>query len=350
MPMKDESRRAVSLGEIARLAGVSRMTVSLALRNESTRVSKKTRTTVLRIARKLHYAPDARINASMSLIRGARKKESLPIAWLNTSLERDAWTRHGYLSPYFEGAKIRSAELGYELHDFWIREPKMTSRRISEILYHRGIRGVIICPPPELGWLGHIRLNWDYFATVSFEKGFAAPSLPRVAQDHHYNMTLALKMLRRRGFRRIAVFLSAQTDRRSYHTCHAAVDYFQSKLPPAQRIPVFVHLKPDSVDRSFFDWMKKFRPDVVVGQHSQLIQWIEEAGFLVPDEVGCVHLSVDDDCTEWTGIWSRKREIGRMTVDAVVSMTQNNLFGLQKVVGDTLIRGRWHPGGTLQKL
>lgn len=339
--------KKASLGDIARIAGVSRMTVSCAMRN-SPRVKAETREEIHRIARELNFIPDARMARLMEGVREAKSKEPLPIAWLNTGKHEDAWRRFRWLSPYYEGARDRCAELGYKLDEIWLKTPEMNSRRISNILYHRGITGVIVCPSLES--LTHLRLNWSRFASVTFERAILAPRLHRVAHDYFYNMLLALKMLRRFGYRRIGVFMQQLTERKSFHGYISGLWYFHSDVDTAERVSPLIYRHVDEIKgdgQRFREWLDGERPDVVVGHHSELVNWLRAAGRKVPEEIGVVHLAMEDDCAEWAGIWSRKREIGAQVVEQLVTAMHNNNFGLPTVSHDLLIGGYWKAGATL---
>lgn len=343
--MKKPPKKVVSLGDIATAAGVSRMTVSFALRNRP-EVSEKTRSKITRIAKKLGYVPDARLALRMQQVRDTKSRERLPIAWLDLNGVKGVWRAEKSSTPYLLGAREQCEALGYELQEFWLREPGMNPRRISQILYHRGIQGLIIAPPAHLG-LTHLQLDWKFMAAATFEKALIAPRMHRVAQDSYYNMMLALKLLRRFGYQRIGVVLQQQANRRSYHAQQAAVGYFQSTLAKPSRIPPMVHIYAEIAGKEFHTWFEKYRPDVIVGQHSRVPDWVRSAGLRVPEDVGVVHLSLDDDCLDWAGIYSRKKDIGAATANIVISLLQNNQLGLPKVPMDTLVQGQWQGGKTL---
>lgn len=224
----------------------------------------------------------------------------------------------------------------------------MTTARLSKILFHRGIRGVIISPPHDGLGLGHVRLDWDNFACASFEeKVLNAPTIPRVAQDWFYNMMLALKMLRRYGYSRIGVHLEGQAERRSSHMARAAVHYFQKRIPLAERVPVKINRLPGIDLKEFSGWVHRVKPDVIIGQHGELVSAVERSGYRVPEQIGVVHLALEDDCKDWAGVWACKREIGEMAADAVIGKLQKHDYGLPLIRSDTLIPGRWHKGRTL---
>ncbi|OAM87263.1 LacI family transcriptional regulator [Termitidicoccus mucosus] len=337
--------KTVSLKDIADRTGVSRMTVSCALRN-SPRVRKETAERIRAVAKQLGYAPDPKLAAAMTGVRNAKRKTLEPIAWLNANQNARAYHDYTWLAPYRLGAAERCAELGYKLDEFWMRDPGMTDRRMSSILVARGIRGVVLCPAvlPEIT---HLRLDWKHFASVSFETAVLIPRVHRVAPDYHYNILLALKMLRRLGYRRIGLFLHRQEERRSHHTYLASFRYFQSGIPAAEHVTPLVY---DPFDKAaLFKWLDEVGPDVVLGHHSKLVAWMEESGRRVPEDIGVAHLSLDGDCEDWAGIWQHKHRIGAQTVELLVSMIQNSRFGLPDIAYETNIPGEWRHGKTLRR-
>lgn len=343
-----EAKKPVSLGDIAQLAKVSRSTVSQALRN-CPDISRITIEKVQKAARDLNYIPDARMMSFMNRVRLAKARELIRIAWLNTDEEKDCWHKEDYLRPYIEGARQRCRELGYSIDEFWLKEPGMTCRRISRILFNRGIQGVIIAPSSRIS-IGHIRLDWNKFSCASFENAVLAPRMHRITPDYFHNITLAFKRLRRLGYRRIGVFLQQLTERRSLHSYYAGVACFHATIPARERVAPLFYRHYDEIpgySEKFFSWIEKQKPDAVVCQHSKVIDWLKKRGYRVPEDLGVAHLAVENDVLDWSGIWQRKLEIGMETAESVISMLQNHRLGLPEVAHDTLIQGYWNPGTTV---
>lgn len=339
------SPRPVSLGDVAKACGLSRTAVSYALRDHPG-IPVETRSRVKAAARSLGYVPDARMAFRMEKVRGAKEKDLLPLAWLNMDMDRDAWNRHLYLRPYLEGARERCSEMGYRIEEFWGRQPGMTMRRMSEILYHRGIQAVIIAPSAFYS-AGHLRLQWKNFAAVSFDRGLLAPRIHRAVPDYFYNILLALKNLRRAGYRRIGVYLQLQTERRSTHAYAAGVLYFHSVIPKSEQVAPLFDNHRSNYREGFTRWFEKTQPDAIVCHHSEILEWLAARGVKVPRDVGVTHLATDDDVADWAGICQRKRDIGAATAEMVISLLQNYRFGLPDPALDTFIQGQWHPGRTL---
>jgi len=346
--VKKKTPSRVSISAIAEAAGISKAAAGYALQNKP-EVSRATRHRVLRIARRMGYAPDPRLASWMIRVRETKAKDLLPIAWLNVHTEEDAWHRYTFLSPYLEGARERSLQLGYHLEEFWLRQPGMTLPRISQILYQRGIEGAIVT-----NHLRHFRFDWDHLAGVSLEGGLLAPRLSRVMSDNLFNLQLALKMVKRAGYRRIGICLNDALDGASMHACRAAAYYFQMTLPKSDQIePLFYSwagrrpLENEESSEKIVAWIRYHRPEAIVGYHNQLIQFVEKAGYRVPAEIGVVHLATDDDVSDWAGIYSNKRAVGTMATEWVVSLIQNRQFGVPKTASYTAVQGTWHPGRTL---
>lgn len=336
-------KELITLGDIALKTGFSRMTISRALSNSS-KVKKETAAKIQKAAKDMGYMPDARIAIVMAHIRGSKKKEPLPIAWLNTDKNRNAWHEYQWLKPFFAGATERCNELGYRLEEFWLHEPKTTAGRLSTVLYSRGIQGVVVTPASPS--LLHLRLNWKHFSSVTFSKTLLVPNLHQVTPHHYYNMTLALKMMRRVGFRRIGLFMQAEAERRSMHMYLAAFRNFQADIPLNEHVSELIHRSPDSYN-SLKSWLSKERPDAIVGHSNLLVKWLNMAGYRVPNDVGVAHLALDGDCSGWSGILQNKYYIGEQAIEQLVSMMHNNRLGVPQIAHTIMVPGSWRLGTTL---
>jgi len=218
--------------------------------------------------------------------------------------------------------------------------------KIARMLYQRGIEGIIITFP-----IKHVRLNWEKLAGVSLEGSLLAPRLNRVRADSTFNLQLAIKSVRHLGYRRIGICLTTHMDIVSEHRLGLVIHHFYTTSLSSERVkPLFHSVAEETLEgkqTQFTEWLRREKPAVVIGNDGFLVQWVREAGYRVPEDVGVVNLSIDDDVLDWAGIYSHRKVQGQVAVEQVISLIQNCQFGVPKVPTDTYVRGYWHLGKTV---
>ncbi|MCE0484120.1 MAG: LacI family transcriptional regulator [Methylacidiphilales bacterium] len=342
--MKRKGYSKVSLGDVAKAAGLSKTSAACALKNLPG-VSKETRRRVRHIAKRLNYFPDPRLTSRMAGIRHTAAKDLLPVIWLNSNREKNAWQKYKFLSPYLEGARERCLQLGYKIEEIWARDPEFSMRRIARIIENQGIEGIIITDPAR-----HVRLHWERLAGVSIGGGLLVPHLHQVTTDVAFNLTQTFKALKRMGRRRIGLCMTEQADSFSHHDVRAVTLYFNSTIPKAHRMePLFTPytMKPEMDTSVVAAWIKRQKPDAIIGLSSRLIEWVEAAGLRVPQDVAVAHLAIEDDVLDWAGIYANKREMGRLAADKLISLITSRQFGIPAIASTTLVPGIWSPGRTV---
>lgn len=94
------------------------------------------------------YRPDPMFSALVASARHCGPQAFRGAGWLTNYPTAECW-RVGKQVEYFEGAKQRAKELGYELAEFWLREEGVSRRRLKQITTSRNILGVVVAAPPE---------------------------------------------------------------------------------------------------------------------------------------------------------------------------------------------------------
>ena len=133
---------------VAVAAGVSRATVSLALRNDRS-IAATTRSRIYAVAEQLGYKTNPLVSALMSSIHARRlSQKHTVLAYVTTDPQFAPWRTWRMFIEMHDGAKARAEELGYRLEEFPLRTPGMTPKRYVQMLQTRGILGLLIAPLP----------------------------------------------------------------------------------------------------------------------------------------------------------------------------------------------------------
>lgn len=337
----------VSLRDIAKVAKVSMMTVSLALRND-TSISAATRERVKQIAAEMGYKRDPLLSAYGQQIR--RRKSNFchsNIAWLFDWDQRDVFMKRPCLKRYWEGGKARASDLGCALDLIWIKEPGLDASRLVQIMDARGIRGYV---------LNQI-LHPDFFKTfpllnyanVSIGRIPFSPDIPTILSDSTTNALITVHQLVARGFRRIGFFQNF------FHTVQTRTEglstlYFHAhKLTGEPPLEPFLQNGPPLSDanmRAFKQWYESQRPEVIVTENDLLWDVTQKLGLRVPQDVSLVHLEITDPQYNWSGIDPLPESIGAAAIDVLTGQLFRNEFGCHNSTQSLRLRGRWLEGAT----
>ena len=339
--------KRITLREIAAEAGVSRATASRALRNDPSQ-SAETRARIRAIAQRVGYSVHPLVSTVMSGLRKARSERLTGnLAYLTAWPTRNGWKAVPTYAKYFQGAAQRARQLGYQLDEFWLREPGMSGRRMSNILETRGIQGLVIAPLPIPPSRGHLSLTWPRFAAVALGYSLWRPHFDRVVVHHAHCISLALRHLRRLRYERIGLALPAGLDERTDNNLTAAFLLYQQNIASVNRIPFFSIRKPDP--REFANWFRKHHPDVVVSCGPPTLQWMRQLRLPIPQKVGFVELDLAEADGACAGIEQPCESIGATAIDLLVAQLQRNERGVPSQPKLVQLEGRWVPGATTRR-
>jgi DNA-binding LacI/PurR family transcriptional regulator len=363
---RERTPGSTRLADIARLAGVSVMTVSRALRG-GTYCSQATRETVEKAARKLHYRSNPLVSIYQAHVRRRRSPDyQATLAWFSD------WPQQGHFETtlwdvgLWNGATRRAAQLGYRLEEYWTgrqidHSPERsaeTARRCARILHSRGIPGMIIPTlfNEEFGWC-----DWPELAISSIGEHMPGafvlhktspeirPEIYHVVfTDWFANMRLAYDRLRQLGFRRIGLMLGSWHNEHSQRRYSGAFLDQSSLRPPRERVPVFcTDTEGVSLPPGLDTWLRRHKPDAVICSENTAKGWIEACGFSVPRDLGLAYLSLASDVADWSGIDPGLEAQGAAAVDVLVNQLHNNERGRPASPVCTSFRGHWKDGTTV---
>ena len=331
--------------QIAEAAGVSRMAVSLALRN-SPKISAATGDRIREIAASLSYRPNPLVSALMTQLRSSKEVRKLStLAYVTAHSTAAGWRMPGPFASFYEGAKRRAEALGYTLEDWWLREPGMTDQRFSDILYTRDIHGVIIAPMPPGG--GTMALDWRRFASATIGYSLTGPNLHRASNDQYSTITLALRELRKLGYRRVGMAIPAESDERVKHNWSAGMLVHQQQIAPEERVPSL--LSNGEFHRDFAEWFQVHRPEAILGVNERIVLTLSGLEVRVPEDVGFAHLALSSDDVEFAGVNQNSEVVGASALELVDAQLRRNERGIPEIARTLLVPGKWVSGPTVRR-
>lgn len=335
--------KASTLQQVAAQAGVAVSTVSLALRNDP-RLPAATRARIQTIARELGYRPNPAIATLMTHVRSRRRVLDRETIAFVVPIPAGVLARHPTTVPdaYWVGASARATQLGFQLEKVWAKEEGMSGRRLSDILHARNIRGVLI--GSGVAARGHLSLDWSKFAAAIVGYSVWKPNLHRAAVNYFDSLMLALRTLKRRGYRRIGLVVHALTNERVNHQLTAAFHVFRDRLPRKERVEPLVTKRFDA--EHFAPWLRRENPDAVVANAPAVMTWIRHCGKRIPDDVGFVHLQWEEGCAPCAGIRHNIPHVGAAAIDLIAAQLHHNETGIPAHPKLVLTPGEWIEGAT----
>lgn len=202
------SHPSTTLRDVAREAGVSHMTVLRAL-NGSPQVATATAERVREVARRMSYRRDPALSA---LAAYRWRKSSHTGGAVLAFLDCDGT---GHSARVLAGARREADYLGYRIDDFPLPSTIAGQARLSRMLFHRGIRGLLFGPAnhscPFDGW------NWEEFAPVALDALAHDPPLNAVALDYFHGARTAVEYLHHLGCTRIGLAIRGDLEARTDH-------------------------------------------------------------------------------------------------------------------------------------
>ncbi len=337
---------AANLRSVAKIAGVSHVTVSRVLKNERW-VKECTRERVLEAVRLAGYRPNPLVSAAMAQRRSPdRLACSTVIAYLNCYNDQELWRSSPSQSRFLNGARTRAEELGFSVEEFHLFDRGMNPRRIQRMLESRGIAGLIVGSFRSAH--AHLSLDWDRFAAVAQAFTLTRPALHRAANHYFKSMEAALRALRRLGYRRIGLAISSEVDTRCQHAYSAAMAVYQRNIADADAIPVLNSgLKDAAILRR---WHGRWRPQVIVTPHLCAIDTLAAIGLSVPGDIALAHTDWHPNYVQWAGVDHCVETAGRAATDLLVTQLFTNQRGLPAAAISMLTEGVWVDGPSAPRI
>ena len=342
-----------TMAAVAKAAGVSKNTVSLALRG-SPRLAAGTRERIVALAVEMGYNLNPTVAQLMAELRRNRTPGyQATLAIINAHRDREAFRTHPTIPRYVQGCWARARRLGYRLDEFWLHDPDLPVARWLSILRARNIRGLII-----IGMMQQNRLPtrlarlWDEFPAVVTGVRTRDPGLSFACSDQHALALEAFEKAVALGYRRPALVLDGVIDELIEGRFTAGFLTAQSHLvAPRNRTQPFYEVAAARGDpRLFENWLKANRPDVIFTLYHEVKRWLLGLGHRVPEDVGLIQYEWREDHREWAGMDQRNDLVGEAAVDMLISMVHNHEHGVPLNPRATMIGSSWVDGQTVRRV
>lgn len=329
---------------VARAAGVSLMTVSLALRHDPS-IPAATRERVRAVAERLGYRKNPLVAALMAGLRGShpRRRGAQVIAYVESFPGNAPAQQQASLRRFRDGAKAGAARYGYRLETFQLGTGGLTEAQLERVLTARGIRGVVFAPFPQTGSV--LQQPWNTHALAAVGFSLARPQLHRAVNHQLNSIRLAIAELTARGYRRIGLAVTQHEDARAER--HWLSSALLARHENADSDRSFPLLYEDHIDRrNLLAWLREHRPEVVLSTESTVWDILRRGRLPGKARVGFAHMHLTAELAGCTGIDQNNERVASAAVDLVAEQLHANSFGPPEVPKTVLIEGRWVPGTT----
>ena len=273
--------RSVTLKDLARELGLSKSTVSRALRGHP-KVSEKTRAAVVALAQERGYEPDL-------VARSLVQRQSFSIGVVIPRIE------FPYFSMALSGAQEIASAAGYNVVICQSNESFETERSVIRTLVASRVDGLLISIAGETVDYDHIlSIHQQRLPVVLFDRVVAGESLPMVAMDNVAGAFMATEHLLKKGYRRIAHISGPPellVSRQRIQGYRKALQQAGILFREAYIVPAGFRIKNGQEAMQQLLALDE-RPDAVVAVSDNAAlgakQVIEAAGLQIPREMGLV--------------------------------------------------------------
>lgn len=337
-----------TLHDVARMVGLSTMTVSRALRGAQ-KVAPSTRDLVIHAAQKLGYKPDPHLARLMEAVRNQKTSVvRATIAVIREHVPQDGLLGPSYQYVPVEDIRRRAQGYGYEVEEFFLGKDRLTPRRLQEILHARGTEAVIVSP--QSMQLPCAQIDYSPFAVVTFGNAMQQPALHMCAGNMTVGIQIAAEQLSARGYRRIGVAVTQWIVTRSQFGYSGGLFHWQHGLPARNRVPLllFPSNEISKGREAFTQWWNKYRPDALITFDTHVPDWLRALGYRFPDDIGFVVHDWTPRMEKFAGIYQRRDQLAAAAVDLVVSQLSLREQGVPEVPRHIMIPPQWVEGPSIR--
>ncbi|HTL68754.1 MAG TPA: LacI family DNA-binding transcriptional regulator [Lacunisphaera sp.] len=340
------SGRYFTLADIAAKAGVHVTTVSLALRDHPS-IPPATRARIRAVAKEFSYQRDPLLDALNShRARRNRRPRVVNSAFVVHAGATRLFGGNHYQPLVYAGAKSAAEAHGHALDIFVVGEGHLAPARLNTILSSRGITAVLLSTF-EID-IGQLDLDWDQFCAVKIECLHLSPHLDAISNDQLQVARLAMRQLRKLGYRRIGLATAREDQTRLAESFGMGVLIEQASLPEAECVPpLFFNVSEVSLLPTLIpNWMKANEVDVIISNWPELFDIFAAAGIRLPEDIAFACLDVPPSQPKAAGVVQNHRLVGQRAMEQLAIMCETYQRGVPEAQTITFIPGFWQDGLT----
>ena len=331
----------MTLQDIAKRCGVSRMTVSRILRNYP-HVKAELRERVRACAREMGYRPDPAL-AALNRHRRAAKAGTATGERLALIVPKEAvhgWGVFPIMKELEADLREEAGRIGYRILRMGVPEDGFTLPAELRKLYNKGIRGLVIASAVNIGEVADEQ--WGDFVVVMMGQRREGNRFHAVTISFNRMAYHAYQQLARAGIRRIG-YIAGKVD--SFSEYHAV-----SPLAAIQQ--EFREMRTEILTMADFDakarkdlseWLRRFAPEAVVSIHGDPLYWIQARAPSGKGTVETVLLNRPREESSITGIVTPPGIFGRQSIQRLHQLLLDNELGLPDARTILIVDGIWTP-------
>ncbi|WFB37283.1 LacI family DNA-binding transcriptional regulator [Kiritimatiellota bacterium B12222] len=329
---------------IAEALDISVQTVSLSLRKHPS-IPQVTQQKVQDTAEAMGYRKNPLVSALMAS-RGRDLSQSgvttLAYVTFCTHLKNQ---KPSVRKQIYVGVCSRAAELGFNVQEFCLAAPTLSSKQLHRILMARGIQAVILAPPSNNET--SLTMDCSPFAIAALGNNLQSPAVHRVTSGIYDVFLSMMQELHSLGYRRPGLCINPNNDANLNWQWGSLFDYTSHHLFSLET-PLVLHQPHLPDERTCLNWVQHAKPDVVISLFPELRTFVENSGLKFPDQMGYVSLypiaREDEACMNIFG-----EQIGMAVVDMVTAHLYRNDRGIPAFQKNMQIKSAFVQGATLRQ-
>lgn len=340
-------KKRVTLKVLAEKTGFHVTTVSGVLRGKPN-FNRKTIRVIHQAAKQMGYVPDPMLSALAAYRTEIKKTASgNTLACIGLG-PRETLADWGF-ELVMPGIRQAAKQQGYKVEFFPANPKAMSWKRIGDILYHRGIKGIIFAAGPDPDMKIPDTFPFERFSVVAIEDCIVQPaSIHRVMNHRSRNVVLGIERCFTAGCRRIGMATFADREKRQHRAETGSYLGALAHFDLDNRIPVF---SPERlVPAELLAWHAQHQPDAVLCSHRDLADCLMGARSVgVPKKTAVVHYHMVRENEPYAGVRTQHQDIGGKAADLVVAMINRWEVGLPQSNIYLQVPGAWKSGATLRE-